>query len=527
MSNEGKQTAIWSALTNPVFRSLWVANVVSGIGGTMHDTAAVWTMTTMTTSPTLVGLMQTMTALPLFLFALPAGALADIVNRRRQIIFAQVFSLAGAVVLAAVTWHGNLSAYLLLALTFLLGIGTAFTSPPWQALMPEIVRKEDISSAVTLGGIGVNVSRAIGPIIGGVLVAATGPAVVFLLNAVSFVGVIFVLWRWKETSATRPQNPERMLGAMQAALRFTKHSPVVRAVLARNALFVLFAISIIAVLPLRVKELHLEATDFGILMGCYGVGGILSAFVVLPYLRRKMGLDAMLLMTAAVSTGAIITLGLVQNRAAMMIVLFIAGSSWLMSVSSFSVTGQNAYPRWVRARSSAVQLLVFQAALGIGGLIWGAVTSYSNTSTALLSAGAGLALTAMVSRFLSIGATEDLDLTPSQHWAPHTLSTEPGPDDGPIMVALTYEVLPENEVKFREAMHQMRLIRLRDGAVRWLLSKSLDNDRLFRESFVVGSWGEHLRQHARATAADKKIEDAALALTVQGGKVEHYLLVES
>src|SRR5688572_9985798 len=228
----------------------------------------------------------------------------------------------------------------------------------------------------------------------GELVASADPAVVFLLNAISFIGVIFVLWRWKGQKRVKETNPERMIGAMAAALRFTRHSQIVKAVLARNALFALFGISVMAILPLRVKELQLAATDFGILMGCYGVGGIFSAFVLMPFLRRKLKVDSMLLLTACISTAAIASLAMLGDRTSMMIVLFIAGSSWLMTISSFSVAGQKAYPKWVRARSSAVQLIAFQAALGIGGAIWGAVTAHSNTPTALIVAAGGLLLTA-------------------------------------------------------------------------------------------------------------------------------------
>jgi MFS family permease len=529
VESEAKQTAIWSALKNAIFRSLWIANVVSGVGGTMQDTAAVWTMMTLTTSATLVGFMQTVTALPLFLFALPAGALADIVDRRRQILVAQIVCFVVAVILALSTLGGNLSAYSLLGMTFLLGIGAAFTMPPWQALMPEIVVKEDITSAITLGGIGVNVARAIGPILGGILVGSAGPTVVFCINAASFIGVIFILWRWKEEKKVKENNPERMLGAMAAALRFTKYSPIVKAVLARNALFAVFAICAMAVLPLRVKELQLAATDFGILVGCYGGGGIFSAFALLPYVRRKMRVDSMLLMTACISAASIVGLALVRDRTPMMLLLFVAGSSWLMTISNFSVAGQNAYPKWVRARSSAVQLIAFQAALGIGGAIWGAVTAGSDTSTALLVAAGGLVVTAVIGRFLPIGATQEVDLSPSQHWAPHALASEPGPDDGPVLVTLSYEVAPENESPFRTAMQNLRTIRLRDGAVRWSLSKSLDRNNQFREAFVVGSWGEHLRQHSRATAADKLPEETALGFHIgpQPPKVEHYLMVES
>lgn len=528
MAADRKNIATWSALKNPIFRSLWIANVLSGIGGTMHDTAAVWTMTTLTASATLVGFMQTVTALPLFLFALPAGALADIIDRRRQILVAQAACLFLGAVLAALTFAGQLSATLLLVMTFLLGVGAAFTMPPWQALMPEIVPKKDLSSAVTLGGIGINVARALGPIIGGLLVASAGPGLVFLINAISFIGVILVLWFWKPENQTKPQNPEQMLGAMAAAIRFTRYSPAVQSVLVRNALFALFGICVIAILPLRVQELRLAATDFGILMGCYGVGGIFSAFILLPLLRRKLKIDSILFFTAFLSAGALLALALLRDRSLMMIALFIAGSSWLMTISNLSVAGQNAYPGWVRARSSAVQLIAFQAALGIGGALWGAVTSTSNTSVALLIAAAGLILSAFAGRFLPLAATENLDLSPSEHWAPHSLASEPNPDDGPILIYLLYEILPENETPFRAAMQQLRSIRLRDGAVRWSLSKNLAQPGQFCEAFVVGSWGEHLRQHARATASDKQIEDTALAfhLGPQRPKAEHYLMIE-
>lgn len=515
-----------SPLHTPVFRALWLANVASGIGSAMHDTAAVWTMTTLTTSATLVTLMQSMSSLPMFLLALPAGALADIVDRRRVMVIAQLGSALVTLVLALVAARGGLSPGVLLGITFLLGTGMAFTLPAWQAMIPGLVPREALPGAMALGGAGINIARSVGPIAGGLLIAAFGPAVVFALNALSFAGLIVVLLRAREIEPPRARQTEQMLGAMVAALRYTRHSPAIHAVLIRNASFVFFGIAPIALLPLLVKARGLAATDFGLLMGAYGAGGIVAAFVILPRLRRRLSLDRLLLvsgLTLAVAAGF---LSRPAERPAMAACLFVAGAAWLISMSSFSAAAQGVFPNWVRARSSAVLVLVVQAAFAFGAMTWGAVTSRANPELALQVASGGLLAGLVLIKGFPLNAYTQLDLGPSTHWAPHQLALEPDPSDGPVLVTLDYEIDPASADAFRHAMNPLRTIRLRDGAFRWSLYQDLSDPARFRESFLVGTWSEHERQHERATVADREIEFQAIAFHIGNGppKVSHFVM---
>ncbi len=522
-----QKTGAWSVLNNRTFRTLWIANVASGIGSVMHDTAAVWTMVTLTNSATLVTLMQTMSSLPLFLLALPAGALADIVDRRKVIIAAQIGALAITAMLVIGSWTDQLSPPVLLGATFLLGITVAFTMPTWQALLAEIVGKKDLTGALTLGSIGVNISRALGPMIAGVLLAASGPTAAFLLNGVSFLGIIIVLSRWKRPAPVMTgAHSERMLGAIVTSLRFTRHSPVIQAVLVRNGLFAFFAIAPVALLPLIVRGKNLAAADFGMFMSAYGIGGILAAFFLLPGLREKFSSDRILAGATLLFAVLAASLSFLDHRLAMAAVLFAAGAAWLVSMSTLAVAAQSAFPNWVRARSSAIHLIVVQGSLAVGALVWGQVTSHSDPALALRIAAGGLIFTLMLARGFAVQPAMQLDLAPSGHWGDHHLAFEPGDDDGPVVISLEYRVKEEDIPSFTTAIARLRTVRLRDGAFSWLLTQDLEDPTTLRETFHVGSWGEHLRQHERATVDDRRIEEAVLVFHSGGEapKITHHLM---
>ncbi|MEI9896573.1 MAG: MFS transporter [Chthoniobacter sp.] len=517
----------WLPLRQPLFRAVWLASIVSNIGTTMNDTAAVWTMATMTPSPVMISLMQTMSSLPLFLLALPAGALADVVDRRQQILLAQIGALLTAVGMALLAYFGRLNEALLLLATFQLGTATAFTTPAWQAMIPELVGRPLLTPALALNAVGYNIARAFGPIIGGLLVAALGPVPVFALNAASFVAVIAVMSHRGYTSEPRSAQQEQMLGAITAALRYVRHAPPMQAVLARAGLHVFAAVAPITLLPLLIRERGWAASDFGVLMGCYGAGAIITALVLLPRLRARLSFDRVLTgasVAAAVSTGL---LALVPNRLVMGLDLLVVGGGWISALNTFSVASQSAFPNWVRARSSAIYLVVMQGAFALGALAWGRVTGWTNSSTALWCAGGWLLVCAAFDRWLPISHIEKLDLSPSDHWPQiHNLAIEPAPDDGPVLITIDYQIDPAQAREFRVAMRALRRIRLRDGAFRCSLFHDLDNPKHFRETFLVGSWAEHLRQHQRATVEDKRIDEAVNAFHrgPEPPRVRHFLM---
>jgi MFS family permease len=515
-----------SPLRNPDYRRLWSANVFSGVGSAMHDTAAVWTMTSLTASPMLVTLMQSMSSLPIFLFALPAGALADIVDRRRLVLWAQAACLIVAAGLGLLALSGYLSVGLLLTVTFVLGIGNAITMPSWQALIPELVEKKQLPAAITLGGVGVNVARGLGPVMGGLLLAAAGAASVFLVNASTFVGLILALRFWKRPPQPVNANAERMLGAIVAAFRFTRHSALIHAVLIRNGWFVFCGIAPMALLPLVLRSRGADALEFGLQMGAYGAGGIVTAFLLLPALRKRFSLDALLLGATLVSALSIGLLSYVEHTVLTGMLMFTAGAAWLANLTTLNFAGQSAFPNWVRARSSAIQLLVVQGALALGALTWGQVTAFSSIPMALRIAAVGVLIGAVLIRTFPLNRVSELDLTPSSHWHEHEMAITPQPEDGPVLISIDYEIQPQNHEPFRVAMAKLRQIRLRDGAFRWSLFHDLADQTHFRESFLVGSWAEHLRQHDRATLEDKRIEEAVIAFHqgMNPPQVNHFLM---
>jgi len=500
-----------SPLRNPLFRALWLGSIVSNIGTTMNDTAAVWTMTTLTGSATMVSLMQTMSSLPLFLFALPAGALADLVNRRRLILFAQAGALLTALGMALLAWYGMLNQSLLLLATFQLGLASAFTMPAWQALIPEVVGRKNLAPAIALSGVGYNIARVLGPIAGGLLLAALGPAPVFALNALSFIAVIVVMCTGSYVATPRSAQREQMLGAMAAAIRYVRHAAPMQSVLARGGVHIFAAVAPVVLLPIIVHSRNWNASDFGLMMGCYGAGAIFTAIFVLGKLRARFTFDQVLFGGSIGSAMTTAVVALVPGKIFMGMVLVLAGACWMTGMNTFSVASQSAFPNWVRARSSAIYLVVMQGSAAIGAIVWGQLTTHYNAPTALGVAAVGLLLSAILSRLLPISHVEKLDLSPSNHWHGHALVNEPAPDDGPILVTIEYHIDPSDAARFRAAMLLLRETRLRDGAFRCSVFVDLDDATLYRETFLVGSWAEHLRQHERATVDDQRIELAVVA----------------
>jgi MFS family permease len=493
-------------LARPVFRALWLAALVSNVGTWMQSVGAVWQIGTVSGSPALVALVQTAVSLPIVLLALPAGAAADVFDRRRLLLATQTWMLVSAAALCAVTVAGLASPGVVLGLTFLLGLGTAANAPAWQATIPELVGRRLLVPAVALNSAGFNIGRAVGPAIGGLVVAAAGPAAVFGLNAVSYLGVLAVLWRWRR----RPQDElgagEQVLGAIEAGVRYLRFAPPLQAVLVRTALFILPASAVWALLPVVARgRLGLGATGFGLLLGALGIGSVAGA-VLLPRLRRAVPID--LRVVAGTVLFALATVALAVLGSAWLVWLAMAGAgvAWLAILTSFNVATQTAVPRWVQARALAVYLLVFQGGLAAGSALWGVVAGRLGERAALLAAavsfGLGL-LAAMRWRLRGIGA---LDLTPSVRPEPVTV-IDPQPDDGPVLVLVRYRIEPRRAEDFAAAMRAMRRVRRRDGAYRWGVFEDVADPGCFVETYVVRSWAEHLRQHERFTAEDLAVRD--------------------
>ena len=508
-----------------MFRALWIAALASNIGTLMQGVAAAWLMTALTTSPTPVALLTTMANLPLFLVGLPAGALADLVDRRWLVLMTQVWMLVVAGLLAALAATGWSTPTLLLALTFLISLGGALSAPAWQAIVPKLVPRSELATAVALNSAGFNLARAVGPAIGGLIVAGVGPAAVFLLNALSFLGVIAVIYRWRPAPRERSGVPEPVASAVAAGIRFARYAPLLRIVLVRTTAWIFAASALMALLPVvAARDLKLGALGYGVLLGSIGLGAVGGA-AILPRLRARRSVNQLVVGLTLVFAVALVALALLRNLLALNAVLILSGVSWLVINSFLNVAAQTIAPGWVQARALGVYLLVSQGGLALGSAVWGVVADSFGTSAALLAAAAVLLAGVATAWRWPLTTGEELDLTPSGHWPAPALAHEPEGTDGPVLVIVEYHVAVDNQSAFRQAMAEVELTRRRDGATRWNLFRDAAETERLVETFLVPSWAEHLRQHDRATVADRTIEERALALQKPGTSptVTHFI----
>jgi len=496
----------WAPLRQPVFRMLWIASVVSNIGSWMHEVGAGWLMTTLSPTPLMVALVQAATSAPVFLLALPAGALADIVDRRRYLIASQLWMMAAAGLLGVLTLAGVTTAMTLLVFTFALGIGTAMMMPAWGAITPELVPRAELHAAIGLNSIGMNVARSVGPAIAGFIVAAAGPGLVFILNAASFLAVIVALKNWQNAPSHNELPAERVFGAMRAGLRYARHSPELRAVLTRGAGFFVFASASWALLPLVVRqELKRGPGTFGLFLACLGMGAIAGA-LLLPRVRTRLSRDSIVAGATVLYAIAMLALAhsisVYEAGAAMLL----TGTAWISVVSSLMTAAQTALPGWVRARGLALFWVVFMGGMAAGSTLWGQVASWIGIPYALTAAALGALLGIAATWKYRIGQHDETDLTPSVNWPTPILAADPEADPGPVMVTVEYLIDPAAATEFTRVMNRrMRRIRRRDGAFMWELFSDADHPERMVECFMVESWLEHLRQHERVTVADRNV----------------------
>ncbi len=510
MTAQTASSSMWSPLRGSLFRALWIASAVSNIGTWMHDVGAAWLMTSLApNSPLLVALMQAASSLPFFLLALPAGAIADVVDRRKMLLWTQGWMLIVATLLGILTLSNITTPWILIGLTFALSLGSSMNMPVWQAIVPELVPKEDMPQAVTLSGIVVNLSRSVGPAIAGIVIARAGTGAVFLLNAASFLGVIAVIYGWKRTPIKSALPSERVLGAMQAGVRYVRNAPVFQSVLIRTGAYILFASALFALLPLLGRrELKLDALGYGIILGFWGIGGLVGAFI-LPKARQRFSIDQLVAGSSLLM--AVMMLGLAYIRSVPLVcgTMFLVGISSLSVMVSLNVAAQTAVATWVRARALALQMLVFQGGMTLGSLVWGTVAQRQNISSALAAAAVGLIVCTVLTLRYRLICAEKLDLQASLHWDQPTHAFEPCPNDGPVLITLEYRIDASHAEEFVKVMQVLSRIRRRDGAIQWGLYQDLADPSIFVETAIVESWAEHKRQFERVTNADREIEERA------------------
>ena len=497
----------WGPLREPLFRALWIAAVASNVGTWMEDVGEAWLMTSLSPSPLMVALVETAGGLPVVLLALPAGAFADLIDRRRLLLITQSWMLIVAAALGLLTITGLTTPWVLLLLAFALGLGAAMNGPAWEAITPELVPREELPAAVTLGAVAFNVARAVGPALGGLLVAAMGSGAVFLLNAASFLGVIAVLYRWRRDVGKSGLPPEHVIGAVRAGVRYVRHAPALQAVLVRAAVFIISASALWALLPLVARRgLGLSAAGYGVLLGCLGLGGVTGASV-LPKVRQKVSTDTLVVGATLLFAAVTIVLGYVHVVVLVGASLFLGGIAWMAMLSTFNVAAQTVTAEWVRARALAVYLLVFFGGFAGGSALWGWIAGRAGLPPTLLMAAAGLVAGLVTTLRFKLRCGENLDLTPSAHWPEPKVQAQPDPEQGPVLVTIEYRIDPGQARPFTEAARAAGEIKQRDGAIYWNLFRDTADPGRFVEAFIVESWAEHVRQHGRLTAADQAVED--------------------
>jgi predicted MFS family arabinose efflux permease len=492
----------------------------------MREVGSGWLMTELAPSPLMVALVQAAGTLPVFFLSLPAGALSDLLDRRKLLLGAQAALMVLAFTMAILTAAGAMTAALLLGCTLLAGAGAAVSGPVWQSMLPELVEKAELKSAVALNSLGINLARAIGPALGGALILSFGVAAAFLADALSYVAVLTALLWWRRAPSQRTLPSEHLISAMIAALRYAGASAPLRRTLLRTFLFFAFASAPWALLPLIVRQdLEGSAGFYGIMLGAIGVGAVAGA-LLLPRLRGRVSTEqlvcgATLLLSAAglglATTGSkIVALGLMP----------LLGASWISVLTSLNVTTQSVLPNWVRGRGLAMYLTILSGSMAFGSLAWGKVAQMTSSQFSLAAAALLGAFVALIATRMPLPAGVD-DLSPLMQWREPELPASTSVGAGPVMVTIEYQISAGNLEAFASAVRALGVSRRRDGAYSWGVFQDTEFPERHLEYFIVGSWLEHLRQHQRFSLADADLQARVMELHEgkQPPKISHLIAI--
>ncbi|TGE12614.1 MFS transporter [Hymenobacter elongatus] len=500
------KNTLWTPFTYTLFRAIWLASVVSNIGTWMQTVAGVWLVTTLTTSALLVALMQTATSMPAFLLSMPAGAMADLIDRRKLLLFTQGFMAVVAFLLGVLTLVGEVSALGVLAFTFLLGLGVAVNAPVWQTVTTELVPRPVLPFAITLNGVSNNIARAIGPAVGGVIIAYYSSGWVFLLNGVSFLGTFAVVYSWKRSEEATTGPAENFTGALRAGMRYVRYSPAIYAVLFRTFAFAFGASAMWGLLSVVIaRKLHLSSGAYGSMLSWLGAGAITGA-LLMGRAGKWLNFNQRVLLGSLVYVGTNLCLALVTNVYWLYPVMFVSGIAWLMVMTSFSTTIQLHVPKWVQARVVSIYMLVFQAGISLGSITWGELADHASLEVALLVTAGWMLASMLLALPFPMRSAEGLDLAPAGHWPDPEVQGSIDPDDGPVVVMIEYTVAVPDLAAFRQAAARLTRLRLRDGSLRAGVYSDVADVTRITEFFYVATWGEHQRQHYRFTREDQVIE---------------------
>jgi MFS family permease len=519
--------SFWTPFRHPVYRWLWLATVVANTGTWMYNAAAGWLMTSLSPSALLVSLVQVANSLPMFLFALPAGALADIIDKRRFILALEVLIAVVSAVFAALVSFDLVTPGTLLVFMFLIAAFSALEAPAWQSIVPQLVPKQDLGPAIAANSVGMNISRAVGPALAGLIITGLGIAAPFWLDALSGIGVIGIFWWWR----SRPTPPrslpaEWVTSAIRTGYRHVRNNRHMRATLARAVGFFLFASAYWALLPLVARtQLDGGPQLYGILLGAIGAGAIGGA-LVLPKLKATIGANGLVVAGELGTAVSLVLFAVAGEPITAAFASVIAGMCWIAVLASLNVSAQLALPDWVRGRGLAMYVTVFFGTMTLGSVLWGELANEVGLRWAHLVAAAGAVLAVPLTWAWRLQTGPGLDLTPSMHWPEPVVAADVEIDAGPVLVSVQYLVDPEKRDAFLRAVDGVAAERKRDGAYAWGIFQDTADPSRFVETFLLESWIEHLRQHQRVTRSDQLVEQQVRQFLREPVRVTHLIAAE-
>jgi MFS family permease len=501
-----------SPFRHRIFLAVWSASLASNFGGLIQSVGAAWLMTSIGASADLIALVQASTTLPIMLFSLMAGAIADNFDRRKLMLAAQIFLLAVSVVLTVCAYLELVTPWLLLTFTFLVGCGTAFNGPAWQSLVGEMVPRSDLPAAIALNSMGFNIARSVGPALGGLVVATIGAFAAFALNAISYLGLIAVLARWQPVRPPRTLPPESLGSAMAAGIRYVAMSPNLAVVLLRGAVFGLAAIAVQALMPLIARDLIQGGPlTYGLLLGAFGVGAVGGALLS-TRLRQAMSLEALVRIAFISFAICAAVAGLSKFATLSIAAMALGGASWVLALSSFNATVQLSSPRWVVGRALALYQMATFGGMAFGSWIWGVAAERFGTADALLIAAGMLVAGAALGLRLPLPGLKALNLDPLDRWTEPDLAVDILPRSGPVVITIEYRIREADVVAFLAVMAERRRIRRRDGARHWTLLRDLENPEIWIERYHNPTWLDYVRHNQRITQADAAVGERLRAL---------------
>jgi len=496
-----------SPLRHASFRLFYFGSIGVALGYTIQATIAAWLMATLTPSAFMVALVQTASTAPTLLFGLVAGALADIVDRRRIILITQIVLFTAALILGGATLAGITGPAALLALTFLIGAGFTFYLPAQQASVNELISREELPRAVALTAVAFNVARAIGPALAGAIAAWSGSGTAFLAGSLFFIVMIVALRGWKGRERALPGVPETLLSGVQSGLRYARHSAAMRSLIIRNLNFSVCASAFWALLPVIARDqLGLGAGGFGLLSAGFGTGAVIGALAI-PRQLQSRSLNKIVTSGVLLWTVAIVLVAMSHITVLGIVGACCAGVAWVTVFASLSTGTQSTAPAWVRARAVAMNLVAMQASLAIGSALWGALASTAGTSIALATSVALMVVLHLLNRRVRVTMGTDADVTPGVQLPDMAIAVQPLPDDGPVLIQIEYRVDPQNRKPFLHAIHAVEAIRRRNGATSWRVFRDLAEDGRFVERYIIASWAEYVRLRSRMTMGERKLQE--------------------